>query len=86
MKNLLHLLERFSNSLHKDTLIKERIAETIFTYTKVKITNDKLLLKEGVLELEASAVVKNEIKLKEESIKTELKERFRINITRVLYK
>ncbi len=86
MKNLFHLLERFSRSLNKDTLFKETIAQTIFERTNIKINPENLAFKEGVLELEGSPAVNNEIKLKEASIREELKERYQINVTRILYK
>lgn len=86
MKNLFNLLERFSRSLNKDTLYKETIAQTIEEHTRIKLKGENLNLKEGVLELKGSPVVNNEIRLKEEGIKDELKERYKINITRILYK
>jgi hypothetical protein len=86
MKNLFNLLERFSRSLNKDTLLKETIAETILERTNIKLNPENLLLKEGVLELNGSPAVNNEIKLKEEGIKEELRERYKINILRILYK
>lgn len=86
MKNLFNLLERFSRSLNKDTLLKETIAHTIFERTNIKINPENLSFKEGVLELKGSPVVNNEIRLKEEGIKTELKELYQINILRILYK
>ena len=86
MKNLFHLLERFSRSLNKDTLTKETIIETIREHTNISLKAEALNVKEGVLELQGSPTINNEIRLKEEGLKTELKERYHINITRILYK
>ena len=86
MKNLRHLLERFSHSLNKDTLTKETILKTIEELTKIKLNFKNLTLKEGVLELNGSPTINNEIRLKEEVLKSELKERHKLNIVRILYK
>ena len=86
MKNLSKLLERFSNILNKNTDTKNTIIRIIKEKTNIELKSNQINLKEGVLEINAGASAKNEIKLKEESIKTELKERFHINITRILYK
>lgn len=86
MKDLLKLLERFSRSLNKDTNTKETIAQIISQKVGVPFKTECLALKEGVLELTAGAALKNEIRLKEESILTELKEIYKINVTRVIYK
>ncbi len=86
MKNLLSLLERFSKILNKDVFIKETIARVIEHKTRAVLLPGNLSLKEGVLEIKASAVIKNEISLKEDSIKDELRELHKISISRVLYK
>ena len=74
MKDLFNLLQRFSKSLNKDALLKEKIAQIISHYIKINLPPDNLNLKEGVLEISASPIVKNEIKLKEEKILSELRE------------
>lgn len=86
MKNLFSLLQRFSQSLNKDTLVKETISQVIFEKTNIKLASEKISLKNGVLEISTSPVMQNEIKLKEELIKTTLKEVSQINLSRVLYK
>jgi hypothetical protein len=80
MKHLLDLLNRFSKSLSKDTLAKENISKTIFNHTKVNLLPENINLKDGVLEITTFATAKNEIKLKEEMIKNEVK------VSRIFYK
>lgn len=86
MENLSKLLERFSRSLNKDTLTKGFISEVIERTTKISLDGEKVNLKDGVLTIQCSPVLKNELKLKEERILTELKERYNIRVSRVLYK
>lgn len=86
MKNLFNLLERFSKSLNKDTLAKEAVAQVVFRHTRVNLKPENINLKDGVLEISASPVFKNEINLKESAIKSDLKERHNIFVSRILYK
>lgn len=86
MYNLTSLLERFRKILDKDSVIKESIVNLIKERTRVSLDHHKINLKEGVLEITTSSVGKNEIRLKEEGIKDELKEVHNIIVTRVLYK
>lgn len=86
MKNLNSLLERLSRVLNKDELIKSSVVSVLRDSVGVTISTNKINLKEGVLEVEASPAIKNEIKLKEERIKDELKEVYKINLIRILYK
>lgn len=86
MKNIFTLLERFTKILDKDRLLKESIINTIQERTRVSLSPEKINLKEGVLEINASSVAKNEIRLKEDSIKDQLKEAYNITISRILYK
>jgi len=86
MKNLRNLLERFTRSLDKDTVIKGFTLEVIKRRTGITLQEAQLALKEGVLEVTAGAATKNELRLKEEAIRAELKEVHNINIVRVLYK
>lgn len=85
MKNLINLLERFSQSLNKDILTKEAIALVIKEVTKVELSTENISLKNGVLELSTSNVGKNEIALKEDLVRNILKAKG-IHITRILYK
>lgn len=86
MKDLLKLLERFSRSLTKDTDTKETIARVITERIGASFKPEKLNLKEGVLEINAGAAFKNEIRLKEEAILAELKEVYKLPVRRILYK
>lgn len=86
MRNLLQLLERFTKSLNRDELIKKAVIEAVRGSTGVSLKEEDILIKEGVLELSAGGAAKNEIKLKEESIKKQLKERYKLTLFRVLYR
>lgn len=86
MRNLSSLLERLTKTLNKDEVIKGSIISVIASKIGVSLQGKDLMLKEGVLTIIASAPVKNEIRLKEEIIKTELKESYNIVVTRFLYK
>ena len=81
MKNLFTLLQRFSQSLNHDALLKEKVSQVIESYTHLKIDPTNLNIKNGVLEIVASPVVKNEINLKETQIKEALNE-----VTRIVYR
>lgn len=86
MKDLFNLLSRFTHTLNRDTLIKEKIIQTLEKFTFIELNPDKLEIKDGVLMLEATPVTKSAINLKEDEIKTELKEVHKISIKRILYK
>ncbi len=81
MKNLSSLLERFSKSLNKDSLLKENIINIIKTNTKASISQENISLKGGILEIKTTPVIKSEIKLKEEEIINSLK-----GVSRIIYK
>lgn len=85
MKNLLTLLERFSKSLHKDTLTREAVCEAILHSTGIKLSPDAVTLKDGVLTISASATAKNEMRLKEERIRDELKGA-KVAFSRIIYR
>lgn len=86
MKNLNSLLSRFSKLLDKKTVIKEVIASIISANIGKSISTDDIFIEEGVLEIHSSPVVKNEIKIKEKNILSELQDTHNIYISRVLYK
>ncbi|MBI2086774.1 MAG: hypothetical protein HYT69_01220 [Candidatus Zambryskibacteria bacterium] len=86
MKNLFNLLERFSKVLNKETLAKETIVKIVQEKAKVKLLPKQIFFKDGILEINSGAAAKSEINLKEEQIKTELKERHKIFISRVIYR
>ena len=79
MKILTDLLERFSQSLNKDRLIRENILRVI--KEKTGTVPENINLKEGILEVSARPALRNEIKLKEIQILNELK-----NVSRIIYK
>ena len=85
MKNLFELLERFSKSLNQDQFTKDTIIATIENQTKIKLSPEKVSLKEGVLEIVATPVVKSEIALREQDLKQDLKSK-NIFVSRILYK
>jgi len=84
MKNLTALLERFNKRLNKDRITKGVITETILHATGVNLSPEAISLKEGILTVSATATIKNEIKLKEEGIRREFKERG-VPISRIIY-
>ncbi|MEK7176174.1 MAG: hypothetical protein AAB695_02240 [Patescibacteria group bacterium] len=80
MKNLLELLDRFSKVLNKNTETKNTIIRIIKEKTNIELKSNQINLKNDVLEIESSPTIKNEIKLKEDFLKQELK------VSRILYK
>ena len=86
MKKLNEILERFSRILNRDAYTKEAIAKVVLERTKVSLKPESFILKDGVLEIDASAVAKNEIRLKEDLIKDELKGVHNLSISRIFYK
>ncbi len=86
MKNLLSLLERFSESLHKDVRIKERIVSVVHEKTRIRLPEESISFKEGVLEIRTSPLVTSEILLKQEVVINELKERYNVRVSRILFK
>ena len=86
MRNLSSLLERVSRALNRDRFAKEAIISVVHKYTKAVIPEANLTLKEGVLEILASPATKNEIAIKEKLIRDELREVYRVFVTRFLFK
>lgn len=86
VRNLSLLLEKISRSLNKDKFIKDAIISTISDSIKIQISEDKISLKEGVLGINTTPIIKNELILKEDLIKSTLKNNHNINIVRFLYK
>ena len=86
MHNLKSLLERFTNSLNKDEITRGAVREAVLVSTGVKLSLENITLKDGVLTISAGAAAKNEIRLKEEAIKQELKALHQVNISRIIYK
>lgn len=85
MQNLTSLLERFSRSLNKDAYLKEIVLEVIKSRVGVSLPPDSIAIKDGVLGITASPVVKSEISLKESLILKELSLRS-VGVSKVLYK
>lgn len=86
MKDFTTLLKKVYASLNKDTLERENILYTLKNTTGVTLTSSDVFVREGVLEISASPVVKNEIKLKEDTILNTLKTSYNLSYRRVLYK
>jgi hypothetical protein len=85
MRDLKKLLERISESLNKDDLIKERVIDVVKSKTKVTLKIQEVSVKNGVLEINTKPAAKNEIKLKESELIPELALRG-VYVSRVLYK
>ena len=86
MRNLASLLERVSKALNRDRSAKEAIISVIYKHTKASLPGSSLTLRDGVLEVVTSSAIKNEIILKEEVIKDELKGAYEVFVTRFLFK
>lgn len=86
MKNLSALLQRFSSLLDKKLVIRETVSLVITDYTGRKIPVEEVFIKGTTLEIQSSPATKNEIRLKEEKIISELRNSHNLHISRVLYK
>ncbi len=84
MRTLGDLIERFSRSLNSDIFIKESIQGAIQDVVGIEIKTDNLSVKDGLLNIQTSPVVKNEIHLKERLILNNLKGK-KILIERITY-
>jgi hypothetical protein len=86
MRNLSALLERLVKSVNKDGYIKELVIMEVKSWTGATLKEDKIALRNEVLEIDASAPVKSEIRLREREILKALNNTHRIFITRILFK
>lgn len=86
MRNLQDFLKRFTNSLNKDAIARQAVADAVLTTTGVRVAPEYISLKEGVLTVSASAAAKNEMKLKETQILEALRGLYNIRVSRVIYK
>lgn len=86
MIDLTKLLERFTKSLSDDSHTKSVVIDVIENYTRVRVQPENINLKDGVLEISTTPIIKSEISLKENMIKTDLKERYKIYFSRIIYK
>lgn len=80
MRNLSSLLGRLSKVLNEDSSRKELVINTIKEKTGILLNSGQIFIKDGNLEIKASPAANNEIRLKEEDIRKELK------LLRVLYR
>lgn len=86
MKKINSLLSRFAGLLDKKTAIKETVALVISKSINKEVSPGCIFVSESVLEIEVSPTVKNEIKLKEQSILEELEGSHKLFFNRVLYR
>jgi len=86
MKNLSSLLERFAKSLGRNVLDKEIVLHTIEDLTSIRLNEEDVSIKEGVLEITSSPLKNNEIKLKEDKIINELRSHKATFINKIFYK
>lgn len=86
MKTLSSLLERFKKSLGKDTVNKDLIISVIESAVSIKLKQEEVNIKESTLEINSSPAKKNEIKLKEDLILSEIRAQTHQNISRIFYK
>ncbi len=86
MRTLSALLERFKKSLGKDTVNKELIISIVENVVNIKLKPEEVNIKESVLEIISSPAKKNEIKLKEELILSEIRIQTHQNVSRIFYK
>jgi hypothetical protein len=86
MKDFGSLLKKVYASLNKDTLERENILYTLKNTTGVTLTSSDVFIRDGVLEISASPVIKNEIRLKEDAVLNTLKNSYNLSYSRVLYK
>jgi len=86
MKTLTTLLERISASLGRDTTTKEGVLECVKDIVGFNLTSNDIYIANGVLEITTSPAKKSTIKLEEDRILREIKERCNVSITRIFYK
>ncbi len=85
MRNLQSFLERFTKALNRDEIAKSAVRDVVLKRARVTLALDDISLKDGVLKIMAGAAAKNEIRLKEEGIVAELRELYKLPVTKVLY-
>ena len=86
MKTLSSLLERVSKSLGRSTIFKETVISIIKEKTGATVDEKNIFFKEGVLEIIASPALKNELRIREDAIKSALRDRTGMNVSRILYR
>ncbi len=86
MKNLASLLERLTRSVNKDKVIKGAISDVVFLYTNIRLEENQIAIKDGILEINASSITKSEIMIKEKEITDNLKNNQKMFISRIIYR
>lgn len=85
MKSFASLVDRIKSVLNEDTLVKNSIVEAVLECTGGKLNEDQFIYKEGVLTITASPAMKNEIRLKEDTIKKIVLDRSLRRIVKIQY-
>jgi hypothetical protein len=85
VENLRNLLERFSRSLDRNTAAKEAVISAVSNHTKISLSPKDISIRDGVLEITASAVAKSEINLKTRLILAELKAQ-KVPVERIVFR
>lgn len=86
MKTLSSLLERFKKSLGKSTINKDAVIFAVEKLTSIKLKPEEISIRDTVLEIISTPSKKNEIKLKEGLILSEVHAQTGQNISRIFYK
>lgn len=86
MKNLAELLARFAKSLGGDTQKKEVIMDCVQASLGFRLFPEQVSIKGEVVEFTLSPIKKNEIKLHEAELLSQINERAGLNLKRVFYK
>ncbi len=86
MLNLETLLGRFRKSLGRNILAKEAVIGAVESTTGIRLKDEEINIKEFTLEITSSPIKKNEIKLHEAEILSEIRARTGQNINKVFYK
>jgi hypothetical protein len=85
MKSFSSLLEKITKALGDDTHLKNAVIDSIKEFTGGTLKEDQFDIKEGILTINASPVVKNEIRLKEVEIRRAILDRTSRNIIKINY-
>lgn len=86
MINIAKLLNRISSSINKDSFIKETVIDVIRLHTHVSVAENKISIKDGVLEIEVSSTARSEINMHQQVILDTLNKQHKIFVSRILYK
>jgi len=86
MLDLSTLLGRFKKSLGKNVLAKESVILSVESISGIRLLPEEINIKDFTLEIISSPIKKNEIKLKENQILSEIRGRTGQNIRKIFYK